>query len=165
LDNLENFLDNLRRQAEGGLIQEKNFRARHPKRVRSASICCSPPERVPAFCHNRSLIRGKSSKTFSFVRGDLRFVLAQKSAEREIFFHRQGWQKSRGLPVISAIPLAKSSSGRLPTMDLALVKNIAGGRAQKSRNCLERGALAGAVRTHQGNYFPASTEKLISFSA
>src|SRR5437868_1238114 len=53
-----------------------------------ASICCSPPESVPATCFWRSFSRGKMPKIYSmsFVKAA---IFTQVPAHKEVFMHGQ----------------------------------------------------------------------------
>ncbi len=52
-----------------------------------ASICCSPPDIVPAFWPMRSFRRGNKVKTRSKVRADLGLVGAEEGAQLQVFAH------------------------------------------------------------------------------
>ena len=54
-----------------------------------ASICCSPPDIVPAVCRRRSFSRGKSAKTRSTSLAHRRAVAADVRAHREVLLDRQ----------------------------------------------------------------------------
>ncbi len=63
-DDLKDFLDQQRRKTHGGFIQQQDL-GLHISARPTASICCSPPERVPAGWLRRSFRRGSRSNTMS----------------------------------------------------------------------------------------------------
>ena len=58
-DGLPELLDDNGRQTERGFVRHKSFGAAIIPRA-MATICCSPPDSVPAFCFSLSLSLGKS---------------------------------------------------------------------------------------------------------
>ena len=70
LDGVEDQVDEHRRQAHRRLVEQQQL-GRPISARPTASICCSPPDRVPAFCAMRSRSRGNSSSTRSRSPGDL----------------------------------------------------------------------------------------------
>ena len=70
---------------EGSSSSKSVGRAMRPRP--SATICCSPPERYPAFRPRRSRRRGKYSITRSMSRATPGSILARKGARAQVLHH------------------------------------------------------------------------------
>src|SRR6516165_398624 len=60
LDGAANFGDDQRRETFGRFVEQENVRVAH-QGAANPSICCSPPDKVPADWLRRSASRGKRS--------------------------------------------------------------------------------------------------------
>ena len=119
----------------------------------TASICCSPPESVPASCQVRSFSRGNSSYTCS--RSSLmRFlVLAQVRADLQVFQHRQVGEYAPAFR--HHRDAALHDLLRVQAQDVfALKRDGAALGAHDAADGAKRGGFAGAVCADQRDDLP-----------
>ena len=128
-----------------------------------ASICCSPPESVPAICSLRSDSRGNSAKQCSSRLWVSLLVLRQEGAGEQVLQHRQ--LAERPPPLGAVHQAAHADLVRRQRVDalageahLALEHDVAGGaalhallEAHQPRDRAQQRRLAGAVRADQAD--------------
>ena len=131
-----------RREPERRLVEQQEPRAAMSARP-SASICCSPPESVPARWPPRSAIHGKYSATRSMSAFD-RAVAAGVRAELEVLRRPSARRTCRGPRARARCPRCATASG--PPCSGLPVELIAPVRRDRARDRAQRRRLAGAVR-------------------
>ena len=113
-----------------------------------ASICCSPPDSVPAAWWRRSARIGKRSNSRVHVGGDAGRVGAQVAAHLQVLVHRHVGKDAPALGTMGDAEL-QDALGRGARDVFAQEGDAARRRRQHARDRLERGRLAGAVGADQ----------------
>ena len=116
-----------------------------------ASICCSPPDSVPAFCVRRSFSRGNRSKTRSMSVAIVALVVAQERAELEVLRAPSCAGRCAGPPGSGRCPARTTSCAFEPVISLALEVHLAASRLEQPGDRAHRGRLAGTVGADQGD--------------
>ena len=122
----------------------------------SATICCSPPLRLPASCARRSARRGKVAKQLSRLRRICSARLAAEGAEQQVLFHRELREQapSLGHERDSKIDdLFGRQLGQLVTFAVDIGDDAPGARSYDAHDALDQRALAVAVGAEQGHGF------------
>ena len=128
-----------------------------------ASICCSPPERVPATCVMRSVSRGNSVNTR--CRSSAIPASFRRNAPIMRFSRTVRRLKIRRPSGTWPMPRPTTSWGGLPVSDAILQVDPALPRRQQSGDRLERGGLARAVVAEERHDLAARTSSETPFSA
>ena len=117
----------------------------------TASICCSPPERLPASWSMRSASRGNSVEHALLGLGDRRRVLALEPARQaQVVAHGQRGNTLVPPGIITTPRAAISSVGR-PVMSSPSKVTLPRRGRQQPGDALEQRRLAGAVGAEQGD--------------
>jgi hypothetical protein len=129
-----------------------------------ASICCSPPENVPAGCFERSPRMGKRSYCVVQVRADLSLVLAGEGAEDEILLDGESRKDAATLRGVG--DAERDDVVRGSAVDrFALKGDAAAAGPQKPEMVRSVVVLPAPLVPISVTTWPSSTEKLIPLTA
>ena len=117
-----------------------------------ASICCSPPDMVPASWSLRSCRRGKMVNTLSMSASDVGLVVADVGAHLQVFGDGHAGEHAaafghHGQALLDQVPGTLAPDALAQVFDVAIVDR------QDAGDGLHGGGLAGAVGADQRDQF------------
>ena len=119
-----------------------------------ASICCSPPESVPASWPRRSASTGNSSRIIGQQLAPALLSVARVGAHFEVLHHGHGGEHLAALGHVRDAEL-RALGRRHGEQVAAVVRDLATEGRDHARDGLEQGGFAGAVRPDHRDELPA----------